>query len=336
LRVVVVSPTQPGSLGLSLARGLRDAGHDAVVLSRPSLVAGNRLLISIRRLGLDALTAGALGRSAVRSIARCEPDAIVIIKGRFVTDSMVERIRQQLRIPIVNYYPDDPFWPGFHEESVVRALRSYDLVCIWSPVLEQKLRDARIAATMVLPFAYDPADYPPRPEGYPYRYDAAFVGQWYPVRERFLTGLADLRLIISGLGWAQATRGTPLARHVVPGDHFAHGAAELYWSSKVGINILHEVNARAGHNMRSWELPATGTATVATRTRCHERMYGGGAMLVSSPEELSAGVRNLLENDTRRAMLASAGAEAVRDGTYVARAHSLVAAIRDLCGAGRP
>jgi len=301
------------------------------VTGRASLLGGNRILLSGRRLGAEALVAAPLVRNATRSVTRLKPDAVVVIKGRFVPSGMVERLRAELGAPIVNYYPDDPFWPEFGDEPVVRALRSYDLVCVWSRSLEERLRHADVRQTMVLPFAYDPSDYPGRPDGHPYSYDAAFVGQWQPVREEFLNALADLKLVISGRGWARATRGKPLSRHVVAGDHFGHRAAEIYWSSKIGINILHGQNVRvSGHNMRSWELPATRTPTVATRTVCHEQMYGESAVLVSSPQELSARVRELLVNDERRAFLGAAGAKAVKHGTYRARARSLVSAIEDL------
>ena len=338
MRIVVMSPTRAGSLGVSLARALAAEGHSAVVAGRPSLLVGRRILIVSEHLGAEGLVAAGVARGAVERVARMRPDAVVVIKGRFLTARMVERLRSRVGVPVVNYYPDDPFSRDHGGEGVVEALTSYDLVCTWASSLEPKLRDAGVSRTMVLPFSYDPDEYPPRPAGHRYLHDAAFIGQWQPAREEFLASIADLRLVISGGGWARETRGKPLSRHVISGHHFARAAAEVYWSSKVGVNILQAQNVEAsGHNMRSWELPATRTATVATRTLCHERMYGDdGAVLVSTPDEFSTAVRELLADEERRERVAAAGAEAVEGGTYRARARALAAAIADLRTAARP
>jgi len=320
-----VSPLQAGSVGVSLARAFAAEGHRALLTGRASLLAGNRVLIAARRYHLDAAAGSVLVRDTLARIARFKPDAVLVIKGRFVSATAVARMRDVLGVPIINYYPDDPFWPAFHEQALMNALREYDLVCIWSRILEDRLKKAGIRRTMYLPFAHDPADYPMRPEGYPYRFDAVFVGQWQPVRQRFLEAIAHLNLGIAGSGWERATAGSPLSRSVLAGDRFARDAAGLYWSSKVGINILHDQNAAvSGHNMRSWELPATGTATVATMTACHKRLYGDGAALVSSPAELRSEVEDLLRDDARRERLAASGAEAVKRGTYRARVRALV------------
>ena len=86
-----------------------------------------------------------------------------------------------------------------------------------------------------------------------------------------------------------------------------------------------------GHNMRTWELPATGTPMVATRTPDHERLFdAGGAVLFETPAEMREGVDRLLADETERDAVAAAGLAAVRDGTYRARARELVSAIEGL------
>jgi hypothetical protein len=144
---------------------------------------------------------------------------------------------------------------------------------------------------------------------------------------RWLSELIGLRLALSGPRWRRLTAGTPLAAAVQPDRHWGRDAARLYWSSRVGVNILDPQNL-IGHNMRTWELPATGTASVATRTHDHEALFGGGgALLVERPAQLRPAVERLLADRAERQAVGRAGLEAVRDGTWRARARELAEAV---------
>ena len=117
---------------------------------------------------------------------------------------------------------------------------------------------------------------------------------------------------------------------MLSGRHWGREAARLYWSARVGVNVLDPQNL-IGHNMRTWELPATGTASVVTRTDDHEALFGaGGAVLVDRPEQLRAAVDRLLADENEREAVGRAGREAVRDGTWQARARELAAAMQSL------
>jgi glycosyltransferase involved in cell wall biosynthesis len=324
VRVAVIAHQFEGGLGSSLAKGLAQAGHEATVVPARWLGSGRRPLIEARRRGLEAPATAFLTSRALKAAARLRPDAAVVIKGRFLRYEDVRRLRDALDVPVVNYYPDNPFGPAWREDEVIRALGAYDLVCIWADSLASELRAAGVARTAVIPFGYDPGVYHPPPGRVERRFDAVLVGQWYPIRGEFARQLEGLRLAITGGGWRRATRGTSLARCVLRGHHFGTNAAKLYWASGVGLNILHHHNL-PGHNMRTWELPATETAMVATRTSYQQRLFGEqGAILIDRPEELRPAVEELLADDARRRAVARAGREAVAPGTYEERARQLV------------
>jgi spore maturation protein CgeB len=121
-----------------------------------------------------------------------------------------------------------------------------------------------------------------------------------------------------------------LARNVLTGPRWGRSAARVYWSAHLGVNILDPQNL-IGHNMRTWELPATGRASVVTYTTDHEALFGSrGALLVDRPEELRVAVERLLADPHEREAIARAGREAVRHGTWRARARELAAAIAAL------
>jgi spore maturation protein CgeB len=99
----------------------------------------------------------------------------------------------------------------------------------------------------------------------------------------------------------------------------------IYWRSGVGLNVLAEWNVPA-HNMRSFEIPATGTVMVATRTPEHIELFGDdGAVLVSNPAEGRAAVDELLHDEEARASVAARGLERVRPHTFAARMGELLA-----------
>jgi uroporphyrinogen-III synthase len=80
--------------------------------------------------------------------------------------------------------------------------------------------------------------------------------------------------------------------------------------------------------MRSWELPATATATVASDSEFHRQLYGAeGAVLFTSTAALRQAVDRLLADDELRARVAAAGREAVAAGTYQARVKLLVGSV---------
>jgi len=141
---------------------------------------------------------------------------------------------------------------------------------------------------------------------------------------RHAEALAEFDLFVSGRGWTRATRRGPLAGLVsdksFPGDE----TCRLYWRSAIGLNILADWNVPA-HNMRTFEVPAAGTAMVATRTPDHERLFGSdGAVLVSDPGEAREAVHSLLADPERLATIASEGRRRVKTHTYAARLRTLL------------
>ncbi len=324
MRLALVGSPSPGSLAWSLAAGARELGHDAVLVPADALVAGRRPLILGRQYAFESLVARPLVRTLRRRLERLEPELTIIVKGRFLTSDVIDQLRRALRAPLVNYYPDHPLWPGFHEPKIVDALHAYDEVIVWAEYVAKALRDTGLRQVRVVPFGYDPSIYKPAVSPVPKRWDVALIGQWYPVRMRFIEPLVACNLLVSGRGWRRAAVGTPLAT-VARDDVFTGPeVCERYWSSEVALNILHEVNVPA-HNMRTFEIPASGTAMVATRTPEHEALFSDeGAVLVSEPQEAREVVIRLLRDSEWRRRTAEEGLRRVRPHTYAARMQSLL------------
>jgi spore maturation protein CgeB len=322
MRVAVVGADDNGSLALCFVRGARESGHDARAIFADRLVAGWRPLFLARRLGIDAVAARPLTRALERRVATAEPEIVLVVKGRFIDARCIERLRRSLRCPILNYYPDHPLWPGHDDLQVIEALRVYDEVLIWGDHVATELRERDVRARVV-PFGYDPATYAP-PASRPSRvHDIVMVGQRYIEREAFVRALADLRVFVSGVGWDAAL--TPQVRAVAGTQRYSGTEiCQLYWSSALALNSLAPWNVPA-HNMRTFEIPATGTPMIATRTPEHERIFGeDGAVLVSDPDEARSRVLKLLEDEEALRRIGDRGRMCVAGHTYAARMAELL------------
>lgn len=327
MRIAVVGPGGEGQLAPSLASALAHEGHTVELVAADGAQRGQRLLSAARRLGVDTVparlaTSRWTGRESVR-----RADVVLVVKGRFVPRAVVERLRRGGEAIVVNYFPDNPLFPEFHEPALVDALRAYDAVAIWSEPLAARLRETGVPARM-LPFGYDEALYGPGEAVEP-RWDVAFVGQWSALRERHVAALEGLRVAVAGSGWAERGDALPSSAAALPGHWFGRRAAALYRESRVGLNVLHPQNEGA-HNMRTWELPATGTAAVMTDSAYHRELFaGGGPRLFADLDGLRGAVDELLADDAGRAEAGAAGLRAVRDGTYRARMRDLLGWIEE-------
>jgi spore maturation protein CgeB len=323
------------SLAASLAAGARDRGFDARLVEADALVTGRGWLLRARRAGIESIAAAHLVSALERRLMHIEPNLVLVVKGRLIGARTVALLRRVLSVPLVNYYPDDPLWPRYSDPQVVAALREYDEVVVWGDHVAERLVDAGVERTRVIPFGYDDAVYRPPSTPPPERYwDAAMIGQCYERRVRFLEPLADRRVLISGTGWTRCVRGGPLEGRVSDRTYPGAEVCSIYWRSAIGLNILEESNIPAT-NMRSFEIPASGTAMVVTRTPVHERLFGDdGAVLVDAPEEMAEAVRDLLQDEDRLRVVARRGLECVRPHTYAARMATLLAPWFPMMGVG--
>jgi spore maturation protein CgeB len=329
VNVAVVGPDGPGSLANALRAGFDESGINAVVVPTQALTGGKRALIVARRHGAEKALSRVLTSRLIRQLRSQAPDVVLVVKGRFLSGGDVERVRRAIGVPVVNFYPDHPYaGPPYASDQDARALQaalpSYDRVFTWSEMLVERLR-GHGARAVFMPFGYDPGTFSARPPDRPYKWDVSFVGQWYPERQEALASLAELDLVISGSGWAEAVRGTPLEGHVLTGARFARHAAEAFWDSRVSLNLLATPNLES-HNMRTWELPATATACVMSWTPFHEQLFAGsGVPLVREPAELRSAVGELLSADTSREQVAQLARASVEQGTYARRAADMLA-----------
>jgi len=323
VRIAIVGADGNGSLARSFVRGALANGVDACEVFADRLVAGWRPFFLARRLGVDGVVTAPPARALERRLSRLEPDLVIVVKGRFIDAACIERLRRRLGRPVINYYPDDPLWPGHDDRRLLGALKQYDEVVVWCERVADGLAGLGVKSRIV-PFGYDPAMYAPHAHPVERRYDAVLVGQRYDVREAFVRSLVDLRLLVSGVGW-DAAQTEEVRQVAATRTYSAPEICRLYAQSAFGLNILSPWNVPA-HNMRTFEIPASGTAMVATRTPEHERLFGeDGAVLVDDPQEARSRILELLADEDQRREIGARGRDRIAPFTYARRMDEMLA-----------
>jgi spore maturation protein CgeB len=324
VKIAFIGIAGDGTLATAFARGAQAIGHDAVVIDATKLVAGWRPLILARHVGLDGVASMSIVAALRRSLLAAAPDIVVVTKGRFLGRRGVATLRRAVGAPILNYYPDHPLWPGQTDRQILAALGAYDEILVWGAHIVEELQRHRVHRVRLIPFAYDPNVYTVPAEPLRRLWDVVFIGQCYQNRIPYAEALADVRLLVSGIGWARAARGGPLKRIVSNATLSARETCRSYWRSAMALNILGEWNPPA-HNMRTFEIPASGTVMVATRTPEHVELLGeDGAVLVDSPQEARERVLQLLQEPVKLEGIARRGRERVAQHTYASRMEELL------------
>jgi spore maturation protein CgeB len=323
VRIAVVGADEKGSLARSFVDGARALGHEAYPVFADAVIAGRRPLFLARRLRLDGAVGAPILWDLERRLARVRPELVLVVKGRFIDASSVRRMRARLKCPILNYYPDDPLWPGHDDRRLLVALEFYDEVIVWADRVAEGLA-ARGVNARVVPFGYDPKGYVPKNHNGEREFDAILVGQRYEEREEFVAALTDIRLLVSGTGW-DAARHDVVRQIASTRTYSGAEISRLYARSAFGLNFLSPWNL-GSHNMRTFEIPATGTAMVATWTPDHERLFGDdGAILVRSPEEARARILEMLGNEAEIRRVGERGRERIAAFTYARRMAEVLA-----------
>ena len=338
MRILVIGPFGPGLLLESYANALERNGHEVFRFDsdrayfQSTWYAGNRAVRGLfkRRLW------GRLNLLTVEMVRCIRPSLVLVGKAAFLAAETVRRIRFAEATPVVNYYPDDPYIgvpldprkTSAQRRDLMDVLREYTRVFAYEKGLARRLEADGVAAAY-LPFGVD-CDYfrpaKPRPCAECDKMHAvAFVGQHNVRRERQLNAVRRHEVALWGPRWKRASHRFR-ARHVIH-ERQAYGpaCASIYSSAKVCLNILNEWNI-PGHNMRTFEIPASGGVMLSTYTEEQARFFpeGEAAWYYREPSELDGILDRLLHEPEMLDRARRTSVRITRDHTYQDRAKDLL------------
>lgn len=323
MKVLVIGEFSEGRLGAYYARAFSQQG-----VSVGTFDAENSLLP-------DWLPQERLARRATRflrwrqlqenclALASEGWDAIIAIKAPFLSKETVSSLRQRCSRTVM-IYPDSP-WDGYTQRKpILPVLARFRTTFIWSRSLAERLRDSGVGAEY-LPFAYDPVDYHAPGETHGRQEALVFVGQVYKKRIAWIRGLEGLPVQVSGTGWRQQFFGAESSIRVTEVTRMGPHACAAYTANLGALNVLDD-KSLSGHNMRTFEIPASGTLMIGDRTSDIESWFPDpeASLTAATPAEFRQKCQWALNHPEASLQIAERAHALVQTMTYRERAGEIL------------
>jgi len=311
-----------------IEQALEELGHEVVILDECRHLLPGRLRARSPRL--EAIDLRWFNKNVLLAGSRSRPDLFLAVGGERILPATVIALKaQKMRTALWTVDAPLQFAPILHGAPF------YDHVFCQGTEAVDILRQRGVTRLTWLPMACAPAHHYPVDPGPEERatlgHDVVFVGSHYPVRERFLEGLADLDLFIWGPGWERLRKDSPLkgcvrAAHVRPElwrKIFAAAKIVLsvHFADPRGVIPCHQASPRV------FEAMACGAFVLSDRQRDVLALFREGEHLAcfGDAAELAEKVRRYLADPGERARIARRGAEEVlRNHTYTGRLRYLL------------
>lgn len=238
-----------------------------------------------------------------------QPDLTFVVSPTLIHPSSIRALQQHGLVFV--FFTDNPL-DQHHTHSnswIKRGLPLWDAVFIWSQCLAKQLTEKKVKNVVFHPFCSDVQYHVTQRKNSPI-YDVAFIGNWDASRKReqYLKAISHYQLGIWGSDyWVTHCRETSLG-NLCKGMCTYEEIPEILGSAKIGLNILRPQN-ETGHNIRTFEIPATGTLMLSERSQDLLNLFEEDreAVYFSNPDELKQKVEHLLQNPSLIQSIADAG-----------------------------
>lgn len=308
-------------MGRFSAAALQELGHEVIVFDyapRPLDKLRQRLFKPSGEVRAP------VNRRLRRAIDRERPQLFVTLFGFDVSSESLEFMRAR-KLASVCWWINDPFQ---FERSLKKA-PFYDFVFSNSSVSPLEYRRAGVRNANFLPTACAPAVHRTVPAFEPYRCEVCFAGDWSPLRERVMEGLAArFETRIFGPWSKKLAPDSPLRAKLVNGFFSPEEMATMFASAQVVLNVHtwfgefdHGLNPRlfeaagcGSYQLVDWKQEIPQLFEVPAEVVCYRD-------LAEIPERVAAA---LADPAVVRATGAAAQRRAYRDHTYRARMATLL------------
>ncbi len=256
------------------------------------------------------------------------PDLVLVVKGGPITPGVIRRVKARLDTLFVNFFPDNPLLmiPFDHIEA-------YDVFFTKERYAMRSLQQVGLKNLHYLPMYCVPAMHHPvtltAEERERYAAPIAFVGSYYPYRERFVRELTDFPMKLWGAGWQNAP--DPAVRQLVAGAAvWGRAKLAIYSGATLSLNHHHPMNDIVGVNTRAFELAASGACQVVDLKEELPALFKPGDELLAyrDPGELRGLLRYYLAHpDEARAIGENAMKRALGEHTLRHRIEEMLAIV---------
>ncbi len=255
---------------------------------------------------------------------------IIIFKGMEFSLHILEECRRLAPTALwININPDDPYnsaSTAASNSNVIDSLPFFDVYCIWSRLIADRLRKNGCNNVIYLPFGYDSSYHVPhKKEQQASLALISFIGSWDKEREGILAQLSEYDFCIYGNRWDRVANAFPLRSSLFLKDVFGPEMAAIIASSDICLNMLRPQN-RGSHNMRTFELPAMGGLMLTLRTVEQQEFFpeNESCYMYSDIAELKTKIEHIMTNKQEAQRVRARGMEQVKEHSYNNRARFLI------------
>lgn len=326
-KIAIIGEFWEASLESSYLRAFETLGCGVKPIDVTSYMAPLLPSSHILRRFLRSSAALKASKRIVDHVRTFAPSLVLVLKGKWIPPSAIELMTRCCE-HVCNFNPDSPWEHSNSSRWIRSSLPLYSHHFTWSRRLLPKFisNGARVAS--YLPFAYDPYlhlhSLQPSHE-----FKSVFVGTYDKHRDELLASLGS-DVAIWGNGWHQARR---VSTDAVKGTAvYGRDAVALMARGNININILRPQNV-GSHNMRTYEIPATGSCMLTTRSEEQSELLREGHEMLcyTGPEELKERVDWAASHPGIVKDIGLAAKARLSGETYTARAQQIL----NILGLGR-
>lgn len=243
-------------------------------------------------------------------------DAIIISGGVSELFGFPFIYANQKNIPIILLHGEDPQASATQFE--LDNIRLFDLIITNDSLHAKAWKKLGARSAQALPYtAIDPkVHYPKKTTNL--KNDLVFIGTLTKDRQKILSQLSEFNLKVYGY-IPKSINLLPQLKNTYHGEVWGKAAFDIYCQSKIALNLLPS-HMPIGGNMRTFEIPGTGTFQLASRCPKDWFTPNKEIVLFNSLSDLKQKIRYYLKNNNLRKKIALAGCKrAHRDHTYKQR-----------------
>ncbi|RZL45777.1 MAG: glycosyltransferase family 1 protein [Pedobacter sp.] len=211
-------------------------------------------------------------RETLTVIDSYQPSIIWVFKGMSLNPKLLHHIKK-LGIMLVNYNADNPFifsGPGSGNINITNSIELYDLHLTYNLAVQKKLEEDYKLKTGYLPFGYEiPQAIIDEPINEINK--ICFIGNPDNYRAKLITELLNNNVIMDvyGHNWQKFIRHKNLT---IYGSVYGDDLWRTLKKYRLQLNIMRVHNLNS-HNMRSFEVPGSGTIMIAPDTKEHRLFF---------------------------------------------------------------
>ena len=231
-------------------------------------------------------------RNFLHMVREERPDLLFVIKGDHLIPHTLNTLKNELKIPIIAYIWDDPFYSharlypdDYRKSNFQKGMHLYDYIFVFDSYFVEEIKQRERMNTAYLPLATDPKKYKVMPiseeDERDFGYDICFVGTPDPNRVEVLDSLRQYKLGVFGEGWPKyfLRRGNKIPPYY-RGKAIGEKVIKIYRSSKIVLNI-HYPATKEGLNTRTFDILACGACELVDYKKCLSTHFKIGEEIVS-------------------------------------------------------